>query len=53
MPLPLGDWQFWLVTAGAIAALAFALRRMARSARAEAEVPCDRCPKPAAPERDR
>ena len=48
MALPLADPEFWLVTAGAAVALGFALRRILRSARAEAEVPCDKCPKPEA-----
>jgi len=46
MPLPLHDPEFWLVTAGAVLALAYALRRVARSTRAEAERPCDKCPLP-------
>ncbi len=49
MALPLADPQFWLVTAGAAVALGFALRRVLRSARAEGEQPCDKCPKPGAP----
>jgi len=48
MSLPLADPQFWLVTAGAAVALGLALRRVVRSARAEGEAPCDKCPKPGA-----
>jgi thiamine biosynthesis lipoprotein len=48
MSLPLADPEFWLVTAGAAVALGFALRRVLRSARADAEMPCDKCPKPEA-----
>ena len=48
MNLPVADPEFWLVTAGAALALGFALRRVLRSARAEGEPPCDKCPKPPA-----
>lgn len=49
MSLPLADPEFWLVTAGAAVALGYALRRVLKSARAESELPCDKCPQPGAP----
>jgi len=49
MSLPLADPEFWLVTAGAVAALIYALRKALKSARSESEAPyCDKCPKPGA-----
>lgn len=49
MALPLADPQFWLVTGGALVALVLVVRKMRRRARSEAEIACDRCPKPGNP----
>jgi thiamine biosynthesis lipoprotein len=49
MSLPFADPQFWIVTGGAAAALGYAIWRIRRRTRAEAETPCDRCPKPGNP----
>lgn len=48
--LPLGDPQFWLVTALVALVAVFAGRRIRRSLRSEAETPCASCPKAVAPE---
>lgn len=49
MALPLADPQFWLVTGGALVALLLVVRKLRRRARSEAEIACDRCPKPGNP----
>ncbi|MCM2269876.1 MAG: FAD:protein FMN transferase [Thermoanaerobaculia bacterium] len=49
MALPFADPQFWLVTGGALVALLLVARKLRRRARSEAEVACDRCPKPGNP----
>jgi hypothetical protein len=40
--LPLGDWQFWVVSAVAAGAFALAWRRIVTRA-VEGDAPCERC----------
>jgi hypothetical protein len=40
--LPVGDWQFWVVSAVALAALVLAWRRIVSRA-VEGDAPCERC----------
>jgi thiamine biosynthesis lipoprotein len=51
MGLPLGDWQFWLVTATVAVVALGAARRIRRALRADSEAACASCPKvaPATP----
>jgi hypothetical protein len=40
--LPLGDWQFWVVSAVAVGAFVLAWRRIVSRA-VEGDAPCERC----------
>ena len=44
MPLPVADPQFWIVTAAAVLALLFILRKRIRlRRRGKVEMPCENC----------
>jgi hypothetical protein len=52
MAFPLADWQFWTVTAGALAAVWVVLRPFLRRAAPKDAAPCSHC-RHAAPLPDR